>query len=216
MHRDGVAVGTSTTSWIERAPLVTGRSCSYTVDASNAWGSSAPSAPASAVGVWATADDAEPATQPVAVPRPIDDSCPADSIGEDGFADVASSSPHEPSVYCVAQWRITKGTTAGRFSPHELVTRGQMAAFVGRMITEAGGTLPEPRRDHFVDDDGLVLEPDINKAAAAGFTGGFGDGTYRPGDGVRRDHMASFLARVLDLIVESGMSGVPQREAAAG
>lgn len=88
-----------------------------------------------------------------------------------------------------------------------------MAAFLTRAYDyrarQGGlGVLPEGG-DYFDDDNTQPLQADINKAAAAGFTGGFADGTYRPGEGVRRDQMASFLARVLDLVVQNGMSSVP-------
>ena len=137
-------------------------------------------------------------------------------------------SPHEGWINSLAEVSVVGGTAAGRYEPQAHVSRAQMAKLLTRAYEyratqhdrqtapQAGARRLPEGGDYFVDDDGLVLEPDINKAAAAGFTGGFGDGTYRPGEGVRRDHMASFLARVLDLIVESGMSGVPQREPAAG
>jgi hypothetical protein len=62
--------------------------------------------------------------------------------------------------------------------------------------------------DWFSDDEDpsfAVHEPNINKAAEAGFTGGRADGTYNPGGSVQRDQMASFLARMADKLVEDGL-----------
>jgi hypothetical protein len=215
--------------------------------------------------------DAPPAS------RAINNSCPADTITEDGFTDVPQSSAFEFAVDCVFQYGIANGTSATTYSPRDSVTREQMAGFISRLITRSGGTLAPQTEDYFTDDNnssfeddinrlaeaGIVrggsdgnynprdvvsraqmaaflvraydyraaqggldrlpsgqnffpdddgfsgLESDINKAAAAGFTGGHVDGTYRPAEPVRRDHMAAFLARVLDLVVMNGLSEVP-------
>jgi hypothetical protein len=48
------------------------------------------------------------------------------------------------------------------------------------------------------------LEPFIDKSGAAGFTNGRPGGGYEPSSAVRRDAMASFLARSLDLLVAEG------------
>jgi beta-lactamase superfamily II metal-dependent hydrolase len=217
-----------------------------------------------------------PPPKPAAQARTIDDSCPPDRIAEDGFTDVPQDNPHESAIDCVAHWQVTSGTGGGTYSPLGSVNREQMAAFIARLIERSGGSLPEPLRDYFDDDNGRPHErninrlaeagivsgkgsgfydwggivtrgamaafltraydqrarqdgrgvladgPDyfdddnghtqeraINKAAAAGFAGGLGDRVYAPDNGVRRDQMASFLARDLDLIVENGMAAVP-------
>ena len=54
-----------------------------------------------------------------------------------------------------------------------------------------------------------MLRREIDRAAAAGFASGYADASYRPAGAVRRDQMAGFLARVLDLAVEQGMASVP-------
>jgi hypothetical protein len=43
----------------------------------------------------------------------------------------------------------------------------------------------------------------IDAAAGVGLAGGFDDGTYRPGDPVTRQQMASFLARALAVTSEA-------------
>lgn len=221
-----------------------------------------------------------PQPRPVAQARPVDQSCPSSAVEEDGFTDVPPGSPFEAAVDCVWHWGVANGTSSSTYAPTAPVTRGQMAAFISRLIVRSGGALaPHPPDsfhddagsafqldinrlaaagivngtapgtyaprslvtraqmaaflvraydyragqggrnalpgggDYFPDDDSLGLETAINTAARAGFAAGNTDGTYRPRSAVRRDHMAAFLTRVLDLVVESGMAQVPQRPA---
>jgi hypothetical protein len=73
----------------------------------------------------------------------------------------------------------------------------------------AGEDLPG-HRDYFVDDDGHVQELSINKVASVGLAVGLGSG-YAPGGEVRRDQMATFLVRWLDLAVERVEARRPQQ-----
>jgi hypothetical protein len=106
----------------------------------------------------------------------------------------------EADINELAAARITNGcTTAGdRYCPSAVVTREQMAAFLVRAYgyTDDGGG------DRFVDDDGSPFESDIDKLATAGVTFGCNppDNTkFCPTRPVRRDEMASFLARAAGL-----------------
>lgn len=70
-----------------------------------------------------------------------------------------------------------------------------MASFLARaipLIDGAGANL-------FDDDDGSTHEDNIDRLATAGVTLGCGGTMYCPDADVRRDQMASFLARALDL-----------------
>ncbi len=212
---------------------------------------------------------------PPPVARGIDQACP-ERVPEDGFTDVPPSNVHERAIDCAVYYGIATGRTRLTYEPAELVSREQVAGFLARTVVESGGSLPEPTRNHFADDDGSVHaksidrlaeaglisgtgpgtfdprggvtraqlaalftraydyrarqaggpelppgenwfwddrgsvhESAINKAAQAGFTGGSGDGRYTPSAGIRRDQIASFVARVLDLLVERGHTEVP-------
>ena len=103
-------------------------------------------------------------------------------------------SVHESSIDSIAAAGITEGCGVEVFCPSVLVTRAQMASFLSRALD-----LAPAATDWFSDDTGSVHEDAINRLATAGITSGFGDGTFRPTDPVRRDQMASFLARGLDL-----------------
>ena len=92
---------------------------------------------------------------------------------------------------------ITRGCAADRYCPDRAVTRGEMAAL---LIRGFGYTTRDEGR--FVDDDGSIFESDIEKLAAAGVTLGCNppaNDRFCPDDPVRRDQMASFLARALGL-----------------
>ena len=140
-------------------------------------------------------------------------------IGEDRFDDVPEGFVHFENVHKLLEAGVTEGTAASEgesFAPQQPVTRGQMASFISRASSyiEDGQAQPEhqPERteeDFFGDDDGSVHEPNINALASVGIVEGFADGTYRPGNPVFRDQMASFVMRGYDWAVEVGL-GEPQ------
>jgi hypothetical protein len=125
----------------------------------------------------------------------------------DKFAD-DNGDPFEADINALAAVGVVQGS-GGRYYPSAPVDRGSMAAYLDRAYTAiTGKTLSHPH-DYFVDDNGSTFENDINNMAAAGITGGYADGTYRPGVSVTRDQMASFLARELDLLVTNGYAKPP-------
>ena len=179
------------------------------------------------------------------------------------FSDVGSDSVHGLAVSCLAGLSVTFGTSDGRYSPANDVTRLQMASFTARLLEAGGVVLPQAPADAFDDDDGSVHElavnqlvglevirwdtgevgrdfegevamkrdrmaawmvrasalisggelpaaptdyfgddaalhhGDINRLAAVGIVQGTSPGLYSPRAAVRRDQMASYLARTL-------------------
>jgi hypothetical protein len=109
------------------------------------------------------------------------------------FADTATS-PHVHNIDWVLDEGITAGCSPGRYCPHGLVTRGQMATFLVRALG-----LPGTPTDFFTDDAGSVHEPNINRLAAAGITAGCAPRRYCPDGVVTRAQMATFLVRALGL-----------------
>ena len=99
-------------------------------------------------------------------------------------------------------WLGASGVTKGcnppindRFCPDDLVTRGQMAAFLSRALD-----LPAATGDQFRDDDGSLFEFDIEKLAVAGITRGCNppvNDQFCPTSPVTREQMAAFLHRAL-------------------
>jgi hypothetical protein len=125
----------------------------------------------------------------------------------DHFAD-DNGSPHEANINRLAEAGIVGGRTDGTYGPNDTVSRGQMATFLVRAFQFVGPALSSTR-DWFPDDNGSTHEANTNKAAEAGFAAGRADGSYAPNNVVTRDQMASFLARVLDLLVEDHLATTP-------
>lgn len=106
----------------------------------------------------------------------------------------------ENDINRLADAGITRGCDPpanSAFCPDQEMTRGQMAAMLARAFD-----YPASDIDRFVDDDGHLFEADIQKIAAQGVTLGCNppaNDRFCPDDTVKRDQMASFLARALDL-----------------
>ncbi len=116
----------------------------------------------------------------------------------DHFTD-DNGSIFENDIDAIAQAGITLGCnppTNDRFCPGDIVTRGQMAAFLKRAFS-----LPGAPTDFFIDDTGSVFESSINAIAHAGITLGCNppaNDRFCPTSDVTREQMASFLVRALD------------------
>jgi hypothetical protein len=121
------------------------------------------------------------------------------AVGEDRFND-DDSSTFENAINQVAAAGITQGCNPPentRFCPGRTMSRGEMAAFISRAFD-----LPAAKTDYFGDDRGHIFEDAINRLGAAGITQGCNppeNSRFCPDDPIRRDQMASFLARAGDL-----------------
>jgi hypothetical protein len=93
---------------------------------------------------------------------------------------------------------VTKGCNPpvnDSYCPDDLLTRGQMAAFLVRALgyTDGGGDL-------FIDDDGSVFESEIDRLGTAGVTRGCDpslNDQFCPASNVTRGQMAAFQHRAL-------------------
>lgn len=121
-----------------------------------------------------------------------------------GFADI-DGNPHADRIRQLAGADLVRGTTATRYEPRRPVTRAQMATFLVRGFEHVTGTSLPTSSSAFPDTGGNPHEPNIAKAAEAGFTAGTSEGTFDPSASVRRDQMASFVARVLDRLAAEGL-----------
>jgi len=106
---------------------------------------------------------------------------------------------HEGSIEAIAAAGITQGCNPPantRYCPRDVVSRGQMAAFLSRALN-----LPEGS-DRFVDDDGHLFESDIDRLAEAGITQGCNppaNTRFCPNDQMTRGAMAAMLTRAFQL-----------------
>ncbi len=118
------------------------------------------------------------------------------TAGVPNFMDI-DGSVHEADIVALAQLGITKGCNPpdnDRFCPDDLVTRGQMAAFLGRAVGLSMGA----DDDVFTDDNGSVFETDIERLWVARITRGCNppdNDRYCPDNPVTRGQMAAFLGR---------------------
>ena len=112
------------------------------------------------------------------------------------FTDVTVQSTHYDAIQALATSGITLGCGPGVFCPTAPVTREQMASFLSRGLDL---DLPALRFDFTDVAAGSVHADAIQALAAAEITLGCGPGVFCPSSPVRRDQMASFLVRALDL-----------------
>ena len=119
-------------------------------------------------------------------------SLPAPS--DDHFDD-DSGSTHEDNINRIYEAGISTGFADGTYRPDVVVSRAQMGSFLARAVG-----LTAVASGPFVDVSG-VHAGNINAIYEAGITTGCALGAtyYCPDDPVRRDQMASFLGRALDL-----------------
>jgi N-acetylmuramoyl-L-alanine amidase/S-layer homology domain len=105
-------------------------------------------------------------------------------------------SVHEGSIEAIAAEGITFGCNPpanNRFCPTQVVTRGQMAAFIAR-----AKNLKASVGDRFTDDDGHIFEGAINRIADAGITLGCNppaNDRFCPDQPMTRGQMAAMLVR---------------------
>lgn len=132
---------------------------------------------------------------------------PLSPAGADHFDDDAGS-VHSDSIDRVATAGIMSGTER-TFAPDASVTRGQMATVVARTYRHVTGSELASGGDAFADDDGGVHELAIDRLASAALAVGTVDGRFHPATPVSREQMATFLARLLDLLVEDGQATPP-------
>lgn len=108
------------------------------------------------------------------------------------------NSPFNDSIVWLGSEAITRGCNPplrDRFCPDDVITRGEMAAFLVRALgyNDGGGGLFEDTRDH-------LFASEIDRLAVAGVTRGCNppkNDRYCPDDLVTRGQMAAFLVRAL-------------------
>jgi hypothetical protein len=118
------------------------------------------------------------------------------------FTDVAASS-HREAIAQMAELKLVEGTDDGTYEPGAPVRRGQMAAFLVRLAGRLEVEAPNAA-NAFADDDGTAHEGAINQAVALGLVRGVTDQAFAPTQALRREQMASFLARLVELLVDRG------------
>jgi hypothetical protein len=123
-----------------------------------------------------------------------------DAVPIDGTFVDDNGNVHENGIEAIALAGISLGCnppTNNRYCPSRSVTRAEAATFLARALA-----LPDDGVDHFVDDNGHLLEGGINKLAASGITKGCNppsNDRFCPDRSLTRAEFAAFVARGLDL-----------------
>lgn len=128
-----------------------------------------------------------------------------------GFTDVESS-VHADRIRQLAEAGVVAGVDAQHYRPQGQVRRDQMASFLTRSYEHVVGEPLPAGPDRFGDVGANAHAEAINRAAQAELVHGVTTSTYAPATAVRRDRMASFLARLLDRLVadEPPASATPE------
>ena len=119
---------------------------------------------------------------------------------------------HRPNVDCLYELGVALGTIRNGdrfFEPKKDITRGQFAGFLFRALEFLDYEIPQRSGTRFEDVPAShTFDEEIHRLATAGIITGFGDGTYRPGNTIKRDQTATLLAHAMEKV--SGDVVVPQ------
>lgn len=118
---------------------------------------------------------------------------------------------HARAIDQLAELGVLQGRRDGTYGPGDTVTRAQMASFLVRSIEEVLGRELTAGDSPFEDTDGSVHEEAIAIVAELRIALGRTATTYAPNDDVRRDQMASFIARTLRELDREAVTLTPLR-----
>lgn len=110
------------------------------------------------------------------------------------FTDMPGNYADDP-IRCIFGLDVTTGTSDTTYSPDDIVTREQMAAFLGRLWLAIHGANAPAVAVPFTDMPGNYADVWIKRIFGLEITTGTGPTTYGPDDFVTREQMAAFLAR---------------------
>lgn len=126
---------------------------------------------------------------------------PIPAATSQGYTDIGDlPQPTQDAINQVTQLGVSKGTTSNTFSPHDGVTRWQMALFLYRLGVAAGVTFTnDTTHSQFTDIGPLSAEAQtaINALADKHIALGTGGTLYSPTPVLTRWEMALFLTRLL-------------------
>lgn len=120
---------------------------------------------------------------------------------EQGFDDV-DDNVHRDRIRQLAEAGIVRGRTESRYAPEQEVTRAQMAAYLTRAASWAHAHEYRAVGDspYFLDIQGNTHGEAVRAGYELYLFEGTAPGEYSPERSVRRDAMATFLTRALDLV----------------
>jgi hypothetical protein len=128
------------------------------------------------------------------VPRPVGNGCDVGAVESPWvrFRDVAPSHPFFDAITALASDGIIAGYDDGTFRPGSTVSRQAAMAFLYRLSGSPEVALPSPPTFSDVGTS-HPFRTEVEWAASAGITQGYGDGTLRPSAGVSRQALVAWL-----------------------
>jgi hypothetical protein len=132
------------------------------------------------------------------------------SSPDDAFSD-DDGGRHELATNQLFELGVVQGRADGSFDPLDSVSRAQMASFIVRSLEVALERQLLAPPGPFTDTAGSPHSRNIDVAADLGIALGRTTTTFDPNADVRRDQMASFLKRSLDVLVDEGRTLTPLR-----
>ena len=120
--------------------------------------------------------------------------CPAPKSNKCPFSDVPSTAYYYKAVIWGTENGIVGGYSDGTFRPDGSCTRQQAVTFLWRM---AGSPEPAAKSSSFSDvkNPNAYYYKAVLWASEKGITGGYSDGTFKPGGNCTRCQMVTFLYR---------------------
>lgn len=120
------------------------------------------------------------------------------------FKDVPPDTREADAIARLNEQGILEGYVDARYEPDGRVTREQMASILDRAYKYMTGEAFPAGADRFTDDEKSVHQDSINAVAAADVMDGRGGRHFEPEHAVRRGPMASYAARTLIRLEETG------------
>lgn len=113
------------------------------------------------------------------------------------FKDVPTTHQFYKEISWLAEQGITTGFSDGTFRPAENINRDAMAAFFYRFA--GSPSFNAPARSPFTDvATNRQFYKEISWLSANKISTGWADGTFHPGEPIRRDAMAAFIYRFME------------------
>ena len=109
------------------------------------------------------------------------------------YSDISAGAWYNNAVSTMTRAGVLTGYDDGTFRPNANITRAEFAAIAARFLSD-GYTGP----DHFSDISGHWAAEYINRAARAGWIGGYGDSTFRPDQPITRAEAMTLINAVLE------------------
>ena len=139
-------------------------------------------------------------------PRGIDHVCDEVDADDNPYRDVSSQNVHVRAIVCATETGIAHGYDDGTYRPGDPVTRQQLASFLAEMVEQER---PLFEGDGEFDD----VHPHspharaIDALAASEVVEGRDEDTFAPRERVRRDQVASLVARAMDFAHNGAVDG---------